>query len=404
MGKYDFDKETHRHGTRCVKYDSVDDEDIIPMWVDDMDFETAPCIRRALEKRVAHGIFGYTYVPKSYYESIMGWFARRHHWRIDSSWILYTSGVVPALSCALKALTMPGEKVIVHTPVYNGFFSSIHNSGCEVSESALVRRGDSYEIDFGDFEAKCADPKTSVYVLCNPHNPVGRVWTREELLRIHEICHRYGVRVIADEIQCELVMPGYRYTPFGSLSAESLHDSVTLNSPTKAFNIAGLQIANIICADAAIRRRIDRAININEVCDVNPFGPLALEAAYNEGADWLDELNEYLYNNYVALKEYFHQHLPEVEILRLEGTYLVWGDIMGARLTSDEAASALYEEGNVYVNSGTMYGKRDGEGYLRINIACQQQKMLEGLRRIAETLRGYGFYGNTGLTLGDFKD
>ena len=389
MSTFDFDTVINRRGTNSYKWDIVKEEDVIPLWVADMDFKAAPAILEALKKRVEHGVFGYTLVPDSYYEAIINWFARRHNWQIDRSWIIYTTGVVPAVSCAIKALTLPGEKVLIQTPDYNCFFSSIKNNGCEVAENELVRRGDSYEVDFEDFERQCADEKTTVFLLCNPHNPAGRVWTKEELERMNDICLTHGVRVISDEIHCELVMPGHRFTPFTAISDACRDNSVVLNSPTKAFNIAGLQIANIICADPAMRRRIDRAVNINEVCDVNPFGVVALQAAYNESEEWLDSLNHYIWGNYLALKEFIAKELPRLEVTRLEGTYLAWVDIKATGLTSDEAYEKLMKEGRVYVNSGTMYGRRAGEGYLRINLACPRATLLEGLKRMGGVLRQY---------------
>lgn len=389
MSTFDFDTVINRRGTNSYKWDIVKEEDVIPLWVADMDFKAAPAILEALKKRVEHGVFGYTLVPDSYYEAIINWFARRHNWQIDRSWIIYTTGVVPAVSCAIKALTLPGEKVLIQTPDYNCFFSSIKNNGCEVAENELVRRGDSYEVDFEDFERQCADEKTTVFLLCNPHNPAGRVWTKEELERMNDICLTHGVRVISDEIHCELVMPGHRFTPFAAISDACRDNSVVLNSPTKAFNIAGLQIANIICADPAMRRRIDRAVNINEVCDVNPFGVAALQAAYNESEEWLDSLNHYIWGNYLALKEFIAKELPRLEVARLEGTYLAWVDIKATGLTSDEAYGKLMKEGRVYVNSGTMYGRRAGEGYLRINLACPRATLLEGMKRMGGVLRQY---------------
>lgn len=383
---YNFDKDTHRRGTNSYKWDTAKDSDVLPMWVADMDFEAAPCITEALRRRVDHGIFGYTLVPETYYEAVISWFGRRHGWTVRREWILYTSGVVPAISCAIKALSMPGERVLVQTPVYNCFFSSIRNQGCEVVENPLVRRGDSYSIDFDDFERKCSDEKTTLFLLCNPHNPACRVWTKEELTRMNDICLRHHVRVISDEIHCELTMPGHTYTPFAAASQACLNNSVTLNSPSKSFNTAGLQIANIICNDAETRRRIDRAININEVCDVNPFGPIALEAAYSEGEEWLTQLNDYIWGNYTALKRFFAERMPQLEVIRLEGTYLVWVDITALGITSDEATDKLLKEGRVLVNSGTMYGRQAGEGYLRINIACPRARMMQGLERIARVL------------------
>lgn len=385
--KYDFDKIIPRRGTNSVKWDVAKEDGVIPMWVADMDFQAAPCIRQAMKERMDHGVFGYTLVPNSYYESIISWFDRRHQWKIDRNWILYTSGVVPAISAIIKALTEPGDKVLVQTPVYNCFFSSIRNNGCTTAENALVRKGNSYEIDFDDFERQAADEKTKVFLLCNPHNPAGRVWTPDELSRMNDICLRYGVKVIADEIHCELVMPGYKFTPFAAVSKPCQDNCITTNSPTKSFNIAGLQIANIITNNDTIKRKIDRAININEVCDVNPFGVIALQAAYNEGESWIDQLNLYLWENYKVLKDFFQEHLPNLQVLKLEGTYLVWVDISATGLKADELTNELLQQGKVMVNSGTLYGKTTGADYLRLNIAMPRSLMLEALQRIAQVLQ-----------------
>ena len=500
--KYDFDKPINRRGTNCVKWDeaphtapegastasealvspSGDERGaLIPLWVADMDFEAAPAIREALRKRVDHGVFGYAIVQPSYYDAVIRWYERRHQWHIRREWIQYTTGVVPAISAVIKAITMPGERVLILTPVYNCFFSSIRNNGCEVLESKLVpieakrptaqtptpqiptpnpSRGEgglntlshqdiateanqaplpsggggggyqsgcllTYEVDWDDFETKCADEKTTVFLLCNPHNPAGRVWTRDELQRMADICQRHHVRVVSDEIHCELTMPGHEFVPFGRLFSQtptpqtptpnpsrgegSLNtlssDDATSNanqaplpsggdgggclgggciiccSPSKSFNTAGLQMANIICADPETRRRIDRAININEICDVNPFAPLAVEAAYNEGEEWIDELNQYLWGNYQALLAFFAEHLPQLKVFNLEGTYLVWVDITPTGLSADQIEEKLLSEAQVWVNSGTMYG---AEGYIRINIATQRARLMEGLRRMAE--------------------
>lgn len=384
--KYDFDEIVNRRGTNSVKWDEAKEEGVIPMWVADMDFKAAPCILDALKKRVEHGVFGYTIVPDSYYESIISWFERRHQWHIERDWIIYTSGVVPAISAIIKALTEPGDKVLVQTPVYNCFFSSIRNNGCTIAENALVRKGNSYEIDFDDFERQAADEKTKVFLLCNPHNPAGRVWTQEELSRMNDICLRHGVKVIADEIHCELVMPGHEFTPFSAVSKACQDNCITTNSPTKSFNIAGLQIANIITSNAEDRQKIDRAININEVCDVNPFGVIALQAAYNEGEDWIDQLNVYLWENYQALKTFFKDNLPQLEVIDLEGTYLVWVNVRATGMTGDELTEKLLKEGKVFVNRGTMYGKTTGEDYIRINIAMPRSLMLEGLKRIKSVI------------------
>lgn len=384
--KYDFDKIVPRRHSGSYKWDSIP-EDALPLWVADMDFEVAPAIKKALADRVAHGVFGYTQIDDSYYEAVLSWYQRRHQWSIDRRWMLYTSGVVPAISCSIKALTLPGENVLVQTPVYNCFFSSIRNQGCQIVENRLVRKDDSYVIDWEDFERKCADEKTTVFLLCNPHNPGGRVWTKDELAKMGAICAKHHVFVISDEIHCELVMPGYKFTPFAAVNDVNLRNSVTLSSPSKSFNTAGLQIANIICKDDEVRRRIDRVINIFEVCDVNPFGPVALKAAYNESEEWLDELNEYIWGNYQLLKETFAQQLPSLKVTRLEGTYLAWVDISSLGMTSDAVTKKLLKEGHVFVSNGTLYGKEAGEGFIRINLACPRAVLKEGLSRIVKTLQ-----------------
>jgi len=384
--KYDFDKLTQRRGTACVKWDEAEDANVIPMWVADMDFETAPCIIEALQKRVSHGIFGYTLVPESYYEAIVNWFSRRHQWQIEPEWILYTTAVVPALSVVVKAMTEPGDKVLIQTPCYNCFFSSVVNNSCETSENPLIYKNERYEIDFDDFERRCADPAVKLFILCNPHNPAGRLWTKEEMMRMNEICKRHNVVVASDEIHCELTMPGQHYIPFASVSDECLNNSITMCSPSKAFNTAGLQIANIICNNREWRERLNRVINVNEVCDVNPFGVAGLQAAYNEGEEWLDQLRAYLYENYLTLRQFFKDKLPNLPVTQLEATYLVWVDIRPTGYSSDELTRKLLDEGKVMVNSGTMYGKTAGEGFIRINIACPKARMLEGLNRIAHVL------------------
>ena len=382
---YNFDEIIPRRGTGSYKWDSAPADDVIPMWVADMDFRTAPPVIDALRRRVEHGVFGYVKVPDAYYDAVISWFGRRHGWHIERDWILYTSGVVPAVSVVVKAMCEPGDRVILQTPVYNCFFSSVRNNGCEVLENPLINDGGRYRMDYDDLERKAADPKAKLLVLCNPHNPAGRVWTAEELERMNDICLRHGVRVLSDEIHCELTYNGNRYTPFAAVSDRCLDNAIVANSPSKSFNTAGLQIANIITNDADLRARIDRAININEVCDVNPFGVEGLIAAYNEGEPWLDALCTYLWDNYKALLGFFAERLPKLRVTPLEGTYLVWVDCRCLGVTSDELTRRLADEGRVMVNSGTMYGA-DGEGFIRINIACPRSRMMQGLERIASVL------------------
>ena len=387
--EYNFDTPPDRHGTNSYKWDSSDDCAMLPLWVADMDFTTCPAVIEALRKRIEHGIYGYTHVGNDYYNAVISWFSRRHALDIRKEWIIYTSGVVPAISAIIKALTHPGDKVLVQTPVFNCFFSSIRNNGCKMVSNPLVKKDNTYQINYEDLEEKAADPSVKVMLLCNPHNPAGRVWTREELLKIGNICLRHGVTVVSDEIHCELVFSPHIYTPFASICKGFLNNSITCVSPSKAFNLAGLQIANIIATNDIVRQKIDRAINDNEVCDVNPFGVIALQAAYNEGEEWLDELNQYLYENYQAVKEFFNTELPQVRVTRLEGTYLVWLDILPFELSSDEAYEKLMNDGKVFVNSGTMYGRKAGQGYLRLNIACPRKTLMQGLIRIARILSQY---------------
>lgn len=381
--KYDFDKVTPRCGTNSYKWDSTDDKEVLPMWVADMDFPTAPCIINALEKRVEHGIFGYTRVPEEYYDAVISWFSRRHHWKPKREWFIYTSGVVPALSAVIKALTNVGDKVLTLTPVYNCFFSSIRNNGCELDSCALRYENNTFSIDYEDLEHRAADPKTTLMLLCNPHNPSGRVWTREELRRIGDICIKNNVVVVADEIHCELVHPGFTYTPFASVSEEFQKHSVTCVAPSKAFNIAGLQIANIIVENDKWRQRIDKAININEVCDVNPFGVIATIAAYNEGEEWLNQLLQYIHGNYLFFKDYCEEHLPQLPVAPLEGTYLAWMDCRNLGIPSEELEEELMKEAKLWLNAGSMYGK-EGEGFMRWNLACPRQLVKEGLERFSQ--------------------
>lgn len=385
--KYNFDEIVPRRNTLSYKWDSAADGEVLPMWVADMDFRTAPAIVEALQKRVSHGIFGYTRVPDAYYDAVINWFGRRHGWEIRRERMIYTSGVVPALSAIIKALTVPGDKVVVQTPVYNCFFSSIRNNGCTLVSNPLVRVEDTWKMDFEDLEQKVSDPKVKLFLLCNPHNPAGRVWTQEELTRMGEICFRHDVMIISDEIHCELVFPEYRYIPFASISEEFAARSVTCISPSKAFNMAGLQIANIVAPDEEVRRKIDKAININEVCDVNPFGVLATIAAYNEGEEWLVQLLDYLKGNYLWMRDFCRKYLPQFPVSRLEGTYLVWMDCSPLHQSSEELERNLMKESRLWLNAGAMYGA-EGEGFMRWNIACPRSVLEEGLNRFCKYVCG----------------
>lgn len=371
---------TPRRNTMSYKWDTTA-EGVIPMWVADMDFKTAPCIIEALRRRVDHGIFGYVAVPDEYYAAVNRWFSVRHGWSIRREDVIYTSGVVPAISACIKALTRPGDKVIVQTPAYNCFFSSIRNNGCGLSANNLIYSPDGYAINWEDLERRAADPKAKVLLLCNPHNPTGRVWSHEELSRIAEICLRNDVFVISDEIHCELVYSPNVYTPYATLGEEAERRSVTCISPSKAFNIAGLQIANIVASDPEIRAKIDRAINDNEVCDVNPFGVTATIAAYNEGEPWLLELIEYLRGNKAYLTDFLQSNTPGLKPVPLEGTYLAWIDCSETGMNGEQLEKFLIEKAGVRLNAGIMYGP-GGENFARLNFACPRQTLREALNKI----------------------
>ena len=377
--QYNFDEIVNRRGSNSYKWDSAND--VLPMWVADMDFRTAPAVIEALENRAKHGVFGYTKVPQSYFDAITGWFARRHNFMFDKNQLLYTTGVVPAISAIIKALTIAGDKVILQTPVYNCFFSSIRNNECEVVSNNLKYKNGLYSVDFDDLEKKASDPGAKLLLLCNPHNPVGRAWTKDELTRIGDICLKNNIIVVSDEIHCDLVFEGNTHIPFASINEEFLLHSVTCIAPTKTFNIAGIQVANILTADDAIRKKIDKALNVNEVCEINAFAVDALIAAYNEGEEWLEALKKYLYGNYCYLKDFFTLYLPQFPVLPLEATYLAWVDCSALGQSSSEITRTLLEKEKLWVNGGTMYGDA-GEGFIRLNIACPRETLAEGLDKI----------------------
>ena len=376
-----FDEVVPRRNSGSYKWDAIPD-DVLPLWVADMDFKAAEPIRRALGRRVEHGVFGYTNVPDAYYDSVIRWFGNRHSWQIKREEIIYTTGVVPAISAIVQAMTRPGDKVVLQTPVYNCFFSSVRNSGCQVVRNELIYHEGTYSIDFDHLRRITSDDSVRLMILCNPHNPSGRVWTREELQRIADICISNHVFIISDEIHCEICMPGIEYTPLASLSEEVRQNCAVCTSPSKSFNIAGLQIANITIADQRVRRCVDRIINRNEVCDVNPFGVDALIAAYNECGWWVDSLCSYIWANY----EYFASELaricPSLSVCRLEGTYLAWVDCIGARRDASSICRDIEYKAKVKFNAGLMYGDTD-DRFFRVNLACPRSILEEALGRIS---------------------
>ena len=389
---YNFDVCPDRQGTESVKWDLY--PGTLPMWVADMDFRVAPEIQEALQKRLNHGVFGYELIPDNYFEVMGRWFAQRHGWEgIARENIVPTTGVIAAYSAAIKAMTVPGDKVLVMTPCYNAFFPAIRNNKCGQLESPLKFDGKHFIVDWDDFEAKVKQAR--VFLLCNPHNPVGRVWTREELLLMAEICRRNNVFVVSDEIHCELTYPGHDYTPWATLPEQYVKNSVSCISPTKAFNIAGIQIANIFAADPDILKKMDRAINDNECCDVNVFGVTALQAAYDKGGPWLDQLRNYLYHNARTVCCFLEDEIPGVVCPPLEGTYLMWLDCRCALKPgeplegfSERLANHLREKHGLVLSTGTIYGAA-GEGFERLNIACPRTRLLDGLDRLKQGLISY---------------
>ena len=382
---YDFDTLIPRRGSNSYKWDTPATDDVLPMWVADMDFRTAPEIIEALQKRLDHGVFGYAKTPPEYYEATMRWFARRHGWSIQREWLLNTTGVVPAISAILQGLASPGDKIITLTPVYNCFFSSIRNSGCVLADCPLHYEGGLYTIDFAALEAAAADPAAKYLLLCNPHNPSGRVWTREELGQVDRICRQHGVFVISDEIHCEMLSPGFRYTPYAAVSESACRGSVTCVSPSKSFNIAGIQVANIVCADASLRRRISHALDVNEVADQNVFAVPALIAAYEKGEPWLCALNAYFHENDVAFREYFARYMPQYPLPPKEASYLEWVDCSPSGMDGDEVARRLLEEEKLMVNPGSLYGET-GRPFIRVNIACPRVLLMQGLEKMRRVL------------------
>jgi len=376
--KYDFDKLISRRGTHSYKWDTPEDDGVLPMWVADMDFQTAPAVIEALRRRAEHGIFGYAKVPNEFYAALSSWFSRRHDWNISREHVVCTPGVVPALSAIIKALTVPADKVIVQTPAYNCFFSSIKNNGCTLAENPLIFRDGRWQIDFDDLEKKAVDPAAKIFLLCNPHNPVGRVWTADELRHVGEICHKHGVFVVADEIHCELVFNGNIYTPFATLAKDFPETFAVCVSPSKAFNLAGLQIASTIVPDKKTREKFLRAVNDNEVCDVGAFGIEAAIAAYNEGEEWIDALLAYLWDNYKFLRTFFAKRLPQFPVSSLEGTYLAWID---CRVLGDDAKNfheRLLRQEKLMLSPGEIYGN---DGFIRLNFACPRERLADGLER-----------------------
>lgn len=376
---YDFDKIVDRSNTNSMKWNVAEGE--LPMWVADMDFETAPAIMEAISKRAQHGCFGYTEVPDVWYQAYIDWWKVRHDFTMEKDWLMFCTGVVPAISSIVRKLTTPAEKVLVQTPVYNIFFNSILNNGRQVLESPLVFDGNAYHIDFEDLERKLADPQTTLMILCNPHNPIGKIWDKATLERIGMLCAKHHVIVLSDEIHCDLTDPGCGYIPFASVSDVCRDNSITCIAPTKTFNLAGLQTAAISVPNPVLRHKVWRGINTDEVAEPNAFAVDAVIAAFTKGSDWLDALRAYIYENKQYAVQYVKKQIPEVEILPSEATYLLWIYCKDLPENSREIAHRIRKKTGLFLSAGSGFSG-DGDRFLRLNIACPRALLKDGMERL----------------------
>lgn len=379
--KYDFDTPIDRRNTNSLKWDVAENE--LPMWVADMDFQTAPEICRAIQNRAAHGVFGYTIVPDEWYQAYINWWRDRHDFVMQKDWLMFCTGVVPAISSVVRKMTTPAEKVLIQTPVYNIFFNSIINNGRRVLENPLLYNEEDCRVDFEDLETKLSDPQTTLMILCNPQNPVGKIWDRATLERIGELCKKYHVTVLSDEIHCDITEPGCQYTPFASVSETCREISITCIAPTKTFNLAGLQTAAICVPNETLRNRVNRGINTDEVAEPNAFAVDAAVAAFTLGAPWLEELREYLSANKRFVQEYLAKEIPTIRFIPSQATYLLWVDCGAVCKDSRILARYIRESTGLYLTAGRQFGG-DGQHFLRINIACPRETLREGLERLRQ--------------------
>lgn len=386
----DFDRLTDRRGTDCLKYDFAAERgypaEVLPFWVADMDFPAPEPVVKALEQRARHGIFGYTDIKEDYREILARWFQRRHGWQIEGEWLSITPGVVFGICTAIRAFTQPGEGVLICPPVYYPFAASIKANGRKLVESPLVEKEGHYEIDSEDFEQKIVANEVKLFVLCSPHNPVGRVWSRQELEQVAAICQKHQVLVVADEIHQDFVRPGHRHTVFASLGAEVADFTVTCTSPSKTFNLAGLQISHIFISNESLRRRFRHELEAVGYGEPNAMAEVAAKAAYSEGEPWLTELLSYLEENLRRTRAFLAEHLPQVKLIEPEGTYLLWLDCRGTGLSPEEQDEAIIQRGRIWLDEGRIFGK-GGEGFQRINMACPWATLEEGLKRLAFALK-----------------
>ncbi|WP_343250313.1 MalY/PatB family protein [Diplocloster hominis] len=380
-----FDKRIDRRNTGSMKWNTAEGE--LPMWVADMDFETAPKITEAIQARARQGVFGYTVITEEWYQAYQSWWRERHHFEIQKDWLVFCTGVVPAISSIVRKLTTPAENIVVMTPVYNVFFNSILNNGRNVLESRLRYNGKSYEINFKDLEEKLSDPQTSMLLLCNPHNPVGKIWGKETLKKIGDLCRQYHVLVLSDEIHCDITKPGCEYVPFASVSENCRNNSITCVAPTKAFNLAGIQTAAVIVPDENLRHRVNRGLNTDEIAEPNVFAAIALVAAFRYGGEWLDKLRDYLWENRKFAEEYIGSEIRNVTAVTAEATYLLWLDCRGVIGDSSEMCRFIRGHSGLCLSDGREYG--NGSGFLRMNLACPREQVKDGLERLKRSIAAY---------------
>ena len=384
--KYDFDIPVNRRGTWSLKWEVPETE--LPMWVADMDFETAPEVKEEIRKRAQHGAFGYSIVPNEWYQAIQNWWQERYHFQMNREWLIFCTGVVPAISSIVRKLTTVGEKIVLLTPVYNIFFNSIVNNGRYTIECPLVYEEKEYHVNFLALEKELSDPQTSMLIFCNPHNPIGKIWDRKTMERIGNLCEKYHVLIVSDEIHCDLTEPGKSYIPFASVSDACRENSITCIAPTKSFNLAGLQTAAVVVPNSYLRHKVWRGLNTDEVAEPNVFAVTAATAAWTQGENWLNELREYLFQNRNAAAEYLQKHLPEVSLIHAEATYLLWIDCRNVTENIENLEQHIRKKTGLYLCAGTEYGKA-GEGFLRMNIACSKQTMMDGLHRLKKGIDSY---------------
>lgn len=387
--KYNFDRGFNHEIKDSLKWNTVkrisDKQDVIPMWIADMDFETVPEVKKAIIERATQGIYGYSEMKDEYFESLSGWTKKRYNWEIKKEWLCFSPGVVTGINLTIRALTHPGDKVLIQTPVYSPFFGAVTRSGCELVTSSLKLVDGKYKMDFDDLEKKLKDKRTKIMVLCNPHNPVGRAWTRDELIKLGEICLKNNVIVISDEIHSDLVYKGHKYTPFASISKEFEQNSIICTAPSKTFNLAGLQSSNIIIPNENFRREYKVALENIEVSRLNVFGMVACETAYKYGESWLEELLDYLEVNKELVKKRIESKIPKLKLIEPEATYLLWIDCSGLGLNDEELKKFMIEKAGILLNDGISFGE-EGKGFQRMNIACSKNILEEALNRLEKAV------------------